>query len=282
MVLESDDSSVEIIAVVKPVKDEEEEEDDDNEYEDSTCLGSSEYRIVGLQHYDGKAHPGEYVTLIREPHNPYDRNAIRVDNLQGEKVGHIKRQSAELLSRIMDNSTYKIRIDASILDNGCAYWSPVQLEFYSVHHPDNSQKEIILSQAESFLSSTLKRDKNFRLFTAQKQSRGTKSSMGDISRNMLDWESQSNELDKMFDQLCEDQLKSLPSIDIPSHYFKKDVKLMDHQKQGIQWLVQQETSQHKSNPFFQKTKEKGKDGWLCNITNCFQTNDPKPLKGGIL
>jgi len=35
----------------------------------------------------GVAHPGEYVTLVREPHNSYDRNAIRVDNCSGEKVG---------------------------------------------------------------------------------------------------------------------------------------------------------------------------------------------------
>ena len=281
MVLESDDSSIEIVAVVKPVKDEEDEYNIDDGSENTTFVGSSEYRIVGLQHYDGRAHPGEYVTLVREPHNPYDRNAIRVDNLRGEKVGHIKRQSAELLSRVMDNRGKKIRIDASILDNGCAYWSPVRLEFFCVHL-DDSQKETILSQAESFLSITLKRDKNFRLFATQEQNRREKSSLAATSCKMLDWESQSNELDKIFDQLCADQLKSLPSIDIPSHYFKKDVTLFDHQKQGIQWLVQQETSQHKSNPFFQKTKEKGKDGWICNITNCFQTNDPNPLKGGIL
>ena len=28
--------------------------------------------------------------LVREPHNVYDRNAIRVDNLAGRKVGHVK------------------------------------------------------------------------------------------------------------------------------------------------------------------------------------------------
>lgn len=33
------------------------------------------------------AHLGEFVDLVREPNNPYDRNAIRVDNLARQQVG---------------------------------------------------------------------------------------------------------------------------------------------------------------------------------------------------
>jgi SWI/SNF-related matrix-associated actin-dependent regulator of chromatin subfamily A3 len=47
-------------------------------------------KLAFPRYYSGVAHPGEFVTLIREPNNPYDRNAIRVDNLRGEKVGHVK------------------------------------------------------------------------------------------------------------------------------------------------------------------------------------------------
>ena len=35
----------------------------------------------------GVAHLGEFVDLVREPNNPYDRNAIRVDNLARQQVG---------------------------------------------------------------------------------------------------------------------------------------------------------------------------------------------------
>ncbi len=34
------------------------------------------------------------VGLIREPENPYDANAIRVENIAAEKVGHLNRQLA--------------------------------------------------------------------------------------------------------------------------------------------------------------------------------------------
>eukprot|EP00953_Heterococcus_sp_UTEX-ZZ885_P021547 12015-Heterococcus_DN1.PRE.2 len=42
--------------------------------------------IVGMQHYAGVIHAHEYVNFIREPHNPYDRNAIRVVNMAGIQV----------------------------------------------------------------------------------------------------------------------------------------------------------------------------------------------------
>jgi len=35
--------------------------------------------------------PLQMVTLIREPENPYDHWAVRVDNVRGEKVGHLPR-----------------------------------------------------------------------------------------------------------------------------------------------------------------------------------------------
>lgn len=37
----------------------------------------------------GVAHHGEYVDLVREPRNPYDSNAIRVDNLARQQVGEL-------------------------------------------------------------------------------------------------------------------------------------------------------------------------------------------------
>jgi hypothetical protein len=32
-------------------------------------VGSGEYQIVGIRYYNGVVHPGEYVTLVREPNN---------------------------------------------------------------------------------------------------------------------------------------------------------------------------------------------------------------------
>ena len=46
-------------------------------------LGTALVSIVGLRHYGGVCHRGEWVSLAREPHNQYDANAVRVDNTRG-------------------------------------------------------------------------------------------------------------------------------------------------------------------------------------------------------
>lgn len=39
--------------------------------------------------------------IKREPSNPYDSNAIRIDNVQGTQIGHLPRQLAEKLAGFM-------------------------------------------------------------------------------------------------------------------------------------------------------------------------------------
>ena len=60
-------------------------------------------------------HAGEYVSLVREPRNAYDPNAVRVDNLRGVQVGHIKRAVAAALAPVMDDrSRLAPRLEACI------------------------------------------------------------------------------------------------------------------------------------------------------------------------
>ena len=56
------------------------------------------------QHYLGVkvASKGERVSLVREPKNPHDRNAIRVNNCIGQQIGHIKRKQAATLAPLID------------------------------------------------------------------------------------------------------------------------------------------------------------------------------------
>lgn len=43
------------------------------------------------------------VALQREPNNPYDKNAVKVNNVNGDQVGYIKKELAAALAGIMDN-----------------------------------------------------------------------------------------------------------------------------------------------------------------------------------
>lgn len=87
-------------------------------------------QIVGLQYYGGNDYscydpcqpsnrllglvgPGEEVTLVREPHNKYDRNAIQVLNISGAQVGHIPRKIAEKLAPLIDSN--QIAVEGALL-----------------------------------------------------------------------------------------------------------------------------------------------------------------------
>ncbi|KAK6438488.1 hypothetical protein LTR95_005306 [Oleoguttula sp. CCFEE 5521] len=65
--------------------------------------GDVETKIVGCQYYRGFASPGEVILIRREPGNPYDSNAIRIDNVGQTQIGHIPRRMAEKLAQYIDN-----------------------------------------------------------------------------------------------------------------------------------------------------------------------------------
>ena len=72
--------------------------DDDDDFMndiDVVCFGSFYANIVGIRYYQGRVNKSEMVALHREPYNRYDANAIRVDNVGGVQVGHIKTRASK-------------------------------------------------------------------------------------------------------------------------------------------------------------------------------------------
>ncbi|KAF2108986.1 SNF2 family N-terminal domain-containing protein [Lophiotrema nucula] len=67
--------------------------------------GVLQSKIVGIQYYRGYVTQGEYCVLRREPHNPYDRNAIQALNVQGVQIGHVPKTWAAKLAKYMDNGS---------------------------------------------------------------------------------------------------------------------------------------------------------------------------------
>ena len=60
------------------------------------------FQVVGLRHYSGVARLGENVSLIRNPSNRFDSNAIAVYNCRDVQVGFISKDGAVILARVMD------------------------------------------------------------------------------------------------------------------------------------------------------------------------------------
>ena len=82
--------------------------DDDDDGMDDVAFGTFRGDIVGIRYYRGTVNNREMVSLNREPNNPYDRNAIRVDNVFRVQVGHIKRQQAAVLARLIDSKRARV------------------------------------------------------------------------------------------------------------------------------------------------------------------------------
>jgi HIRAN domain len=63
-----------------------------------------------------RAAEGEPATLVREPRNPYDGNAIKVDLASGT-VGYVKREVAAQLAKVMD-AGMELDVEVSIVSGG--------------------------------------------------------------------------------------------------------------------------------------------------------------------
>lgn len=65
--------------------------------------------LAGFRHYDGPVlwrdmRPGDRLELVREPGNPYDAGAIRVD-WRGRKLGYVPQRDNAAVARQLDRGT---------------------------------------------------------------------------------------------------------------------------------------------------------------------------------
>jgi len=65
-----------------------------------------------VRHYRASVRPGERVSLRREPENPHDADAIRVENSSAECVGYLSRAAAALLAPLIDAG--RIRVEGEV------------------------------------------------------------------------------------------------------------------------------------------------------------------------
>jgi hypothetical protein len=94
--------------------------------------------LAGFQHYAGAAFfplmkVGDPLILVREPNNPYDAKAVRVE-WRGSQIGYAPRADNVDLARIMDRGT---PVEARILHLQKARdpWKRVLIEIYLAPAP---------------------------------------------------------------------------------------------------------------------------------------------------
>lgn len=95
--------------------------------------------LAGFQYHAGKAvwpqlRVGDTLALVREPDNPYDAKAVRVE-WQGRKLGYVPRRENADVARLMDRGQ---RLAARItrLAEARDPWSRVRFEIVMPLTPD--------------------------------------------------------------------------------------------------------------------------------------------------
>lgn len=89
--------------------------------------------LAGFQYYDGKGlwdrmRTGDALTLVREPQNPHDANAVRVE-WQGQPLGYVPRRENSDVARQMDRGApVKARIVR--LTEARNPWQRIEFEVY--------------------------------------------------------------------------------------------------------------------------------------------------------
>jgi hypothetical protein len=95
--------------------------------------------LAGFQYHQGKQlwqdmKAGDALVLVREPDNPYDAKAIRVD-WQGHKLGYVPRRENADIARIMDNGA-RLQARISRLLESRDPWQRIRFEILAPLEPE--------------------------------------------------------------------------------------------------------------------------------------------------
>ncbi|KAM9708224.1 helicase-like transcription factor [Menidia menidia] len=234
----------------------------------SVLFGHLRGTVVGLRYYTGVVNRGEMVGLVREPNNPYDRNAVMVANVYGNQVGHIKKELAACMAHVMDNNLAKVE---GIVPSGTnnQFTMPVMLSFWGTEENKAAVTEHMLRRGYKLNS-----DGSGQTGKSLK-SQGSTGARAFSSKKGVTIPLTAEELKNAFDNLFEGLMESKDG--------EKDAAesvatpLLPHQKQALSWMCVRENKSVLP-PFWEKRGE-----LYYNSLTCFSSKEiPERVRGGIL
>jgi SWI/SNF-related matrix-associated actin-dependent regulator of chromatin subfamily A3 len=235
-------------------------------------LGTIAASIVGCRYYRGVAHKGEYVVFEREPQNPYDRNAIAVNNMRGAKIGHISRDMAATLAPVLDDPSGGVKLEATI-----------PRDAYDVYTLDCNIEVIgTLDKLPTVTELLRRRGVHFRQSAAAAAPAAYAAPSAVASRVVVASTRSQADLDALLDKLI---AAPAPPFD-PSTAPALTSCLYDFQLAGVAWMLQRERDPDAANgglpPFWKQLREQGSIVYLNEVTNSSQPAAPEKIAGGLL
>jgi hypothetical protein len=99
-----------------------------------TCL--LQFHVRGFQYYHGTEllplmNAGELLKLVREPKNKFDEYAIAL-HYRDKKIGFVPAEKNEVLSRLMDSGSVRLRAEIIEVDEAADHWEALYAAVYLV------------------------------------------------------------------------------------------------------------------------------------------------------
>ncbi|KAK5459678.1 hypothetical protein LTS15_003807 [Exophiala xenobiotica] len=288
------------------------EDFDDDVYENYQLYGILNTKIVGCRFYDGQATVGEYVKVRREPSNPYDSNAIRIDNVLRDQIGHIGRQVAAKLAPLMDSG--ELLIEGCLTGQKSFYECPIGLKLFGTNDPVAASALARRMQELRLPLNEYGKSKRRQQEAEKERKAREKAAAAMVQKgnavfdhegpnrysNLNPYSENPTQPRESMDQLLsgtstfnprdvqdvvskigagEDVLEKLPMVEQPKELA---TNLLPYQRQGLQWLLDHESPNlPKGDDVVQMWKKNGK--LYSNIvTNFSFTKAPDLASGGIL
>ncbi|KAI1470954.1 SNF2 family N-terminal domain-containing protein [Daldinia caldariorum] len=270
-------------------------EDPSSSYE---LYGTLDNKIVGIRYYNGVVNPGEKVLLRREPGNPYDKNAIRVDNAMRNQIGHIPATLAAKLAPYIDSED--IILDGVLTGHKETFTCPVRLFFYGTSDPRNRLLLEEKLKADKLLKAT-------QLKATRKEAEAQRNAAMRLRCNAstvgLGTEEEEQEREQSLQELAagseavqfrgdlrsvdvfsvdEDALSKLPKADQPATIKST---LLPYQLQGLAWMIAKENPQLPatgSKEVVQLWKRHSSGNFLNLVSNHITNTPPQLVSGGVL
>ncbi|CAK4031216.1 related to helicase-like transcription factor [Lecanosticta acicola] len=260
-------------------------------------------KVVGVQYYRGYANSGEQILIRREPSNPYDSNAIRVDDVQGTQIGHIPRGMASKLAKYLDNRW--LHLEGQLAGEIGQFDCPLTVQMYGPDPNSDEGKRLRGRMGADKLSTKTVQDAEKRRreeekerlaaarraaamapgkYSSQSAPAGGSQQQFDMSA-LLEASQRVNprEINEATDKLgfSEQELMDMPQAPKPGGI---QTNMLPYQLQALQWLLDQEnprqpgSSARDSVQLWTKTQNR-----YTNLATNFTTGTaPQLASGGIL
>lgn len=294
------------------------EDFDDDVYTGYELYSILNTKVVGIRFYNGRFGTGEYVKVKREPQNPYDGNAIRIDNVMNDQIGHIGRDLAAKLAALMDSQ--QLLVEGAITGTRSDFTVPIALKLFGTSQPGpraalKDEMQRLRLPVSDLIRAERERDKREKELEKQRKARAKAlASMKRSGGVVIDDTSQNprfanhgipgsqNETVPGMEQLLtgtatfnprdvqdvvkqfnsgEDALSAMPMADQP---YCLSTILLPYQRQGLRWLLDHESPKLPTSITEDAVQLwKASHGVYTNIaTNFSATKAPQLASGGIL